>query len=84
MAATLVQYILVRGDLLIKVVLEAASEQDLNSVAAKLTENNISHKLWVEQPENFPTCLALKPYPKDQVQKYFKKFKLYKGATAKE
>jgi hypothetical protein len=24
-----------------------------------------SHKLWVEQPENFPTCLALKPYPKE-------------------
>ena len=24
----------------------------------------IRHKLWIEQPENYPTCLALKPYPK--------------------
>ena len=23
------------------------------------------HKLWVEQPENFPTCLATKPCPKE-------------------
>jgi hypothetical protein len=28
-----------------------------------------SHKLWVEQPENFPTCLALKPYPKESSNK---------------
>lgn len=24
-----------------------------------------SHKLWIEQPENYPTCLAVKPYPKE-------------------
>ena len=23
------------------------------------------HNLWVEQPENFPTCLATKPCPKE-------------------
>lgn len=65
------------------------------------------HKLWMEQPEDIPTCLAVKPYNKEvdnditqatvcgfsfrffpqlffslilqEVQKYFKKLKLYKG-----
>tara|TARA_B100000767_G_scaffold205898_1_gene192741 strand:+ start:121 stop:264 length:144 start_codon:yes stop_codon:yes gene_type:complete len=27
-----------------------------------------AQKLWVEQPENFPTALALKPYPRSQVR----------------
>ena len=83
-----------------KVVLEAGSEAELRKVADKLTEAAIDHKLWIEQPENFPTCLAVKPYQKEvltnqwnrflypilkcapyfqQVQKYFKKYKLYKG-----
>ncbi|KAI5636341.1 peptidyl-tRNA hydrolase PTH2 domain-containing protein [Phthorimaea operculella] len=61
-----------------KVVLEVPNEEALKKVAAKLTENAIDHKLWIEQPENIPTCLALKPYPKDQVKKYVGKFKLYK------
>ena len=62
-----------------KVIIEAQGESDLIKLAEKLKENNIDHKLWVEQPENYPTCLAVKPYPKQDVQKYFKKFKLYKG-----
>lgn len=120
MSSTIVQYILVRGDLLLKqgwnvgsvmaqgchaataaihlhytdedtqkyledldnmhkVVLEAPDQEALQKAADKLTESEVKFKLWVEQPENFPTCLALKPYPKQDVQKYFKKFKLYKG-----
>jgi len=62
-----------------KVVLEAPGQKDLLSAADKLKEGNIDFKLWIEQPENFPTCLAVKPYPKQEVQKFFKKFKLYKG-----
>lgn len=62
-----------------KVILEAPDEVALRTLAAKLTEAGIDHKLWVEQPEDFPTCLAVKPYPKMEVQKHFKKFKLYKG-----
>ena len=118
--STLVQYVLVRGDLLLregwplgaviaqachaatavihlnyddeavqryladldnmhKVVLEVGDEQALRSTVDKLEEAGVRHKLWVEQPENFPTCLAVKPYPKQEIQKYFKKFKLYKG-----
>ncbi|CAH0723647.1 unnamed protein product, partial [Brenthis ino] len=61
-----------------KVVLEVPNEESLKKIAQKLQENAIDHKLWIEQPENIPTCLALKPYPKEQVKKYVGKFKLYK------
>lgn len=61
-----------------KVVLEAPDEKSLLGLKDKLEENSIKHKLWIEQPENIPTCLVCKPYPKDIVQKYFKKFKLFK------
>jgi len=62
-----------------KVIIEAPGLDDLLKVSEKLKEGGIDHKLWIEQPEDFPTCLALKPYPKQEVQKYFKKYKLYKG-----
>jgi len=62
-----------------KVILEAPDEKSLLALHAKLTESSVDHKLWVEQPEDFPTCLAVRPYPKAEVQKHFKKFKLYKG-----
>jgi len=49
----------------IQVVLEVPGEKELRAVAEKLSEAGIQHKLWVEQPENFPTCLATKPCPKE-------------------
>ncbi|XP_056644877.1 putative peptidyl-tRNA hydrolase PTRHD1 [Diorhabda sublineata] len=61
-----------------KVVLEASDEKNLIGLKDKLEENNVKHKLWIEQPENIPTCLVVKPYPKEDIQKYFKKFKLFK------
>lgn len=61
-----------------KVVLEAKNEGDLRTLSDKLSEGSIHHKLWIEQPEDYATCLAAKPYPKEEVQKYFKKFKLFK------
>lgn len=119
MASSLVQYVVVRGDLLKqkswnlgaliaqachastavihlfyteadtqaylaeldnmhKVVLEAKDEDQLKALADQLTEADVDHKVWVEQPENYPTCLAIRPYPKAQVQDYFKGFKLYR------
>ena len=62
-----------------KVVLEVKSEEELKKLNDKLSEASIDHKLWIEQPENFPTCLAVRPYPKDQIQKFFKGLKLYKN-----
>lgn len=58
--------------------LQVPNEASLKKLAEKLKENSIQHKLWIEQPENVPTCLAMKPYPKDQVKKFVGKFKLYK------
>ncbi|XP_076306737.1 putative peptidyl-tRNA hydrolase PTRHD1 [Tachypleus tridentatus] len=61
-----------------KVVLEAPDETSLWTLSEALTAASIDYKLWVEQPENFPTCLATKPYKKEEIQSYFKKFKLFK------
>lgn len=58
--------------------LQAPSEESLKNLHTTLDENGILHKLWIEQPENIPTCLVIKPYPKENVQKYLKKFKLFK------
>ncbi|KAK3921718.1 Putative peptidyl-tRNA hydrolase PTRHD1 [Frankliniella fusca] len=65
-----------------KVVLEADSEVSLRELSVKLEEGGVLHKLWVEQPENIPTCIAVKPHPKEEIQKYFKKFKLFKGTIS--
>uniref|UniRef100_A0A069DVR4 peptidyl-tRNA hydrolase n=1 Tax=Panstrongylus megistus TaxID=65343 RepID=A0A069DVR4_9HEMI len=62
-----------------KVVLEVPDEDVLKKLAVKLEQDNIDHKLWIEQPENIATCLVLKPYPKNEVQNYFKKYKLFSG-----
>ena len=62
-----------------KVVLEVKCEDELKSLGNKLLEGGIDHKMWIEQPENFPTCLAVRPYPKDQIQSFFKGLKLYKS-----
>ncbi|KAK9915245.1 hypothetical protein WJX75_006612 [Coccomyxa subellipsoidea] len=63
-----------------KVVLEVKGEAQLTNLAQKLQEAGVPHKLWVEQPENFPTCLATSPSPKSLVQQHFKKLKLCKGS----
>lgn len=62
-----------------KVVLEVKGEQQLHTLSNRLTEQKIAHKLWIEQPENFPTCLATAPCSKAEVQQHFKKFQLCKG-----
>ena len=59
--------------------MEVKSEAQLRSLADKLAEAGILHKLWVEQPEDFATCLATAPYPKSTVQPFVKRLKLCKG-----
>ncbi|XP_061785683.2 putative peptidyl-tRNA hydrolase PTRHD1 [Nerophis lumbriciformis] len=61
-----------------KVVLGAPDEAALSALSETLTQAGVAHKLWIEQPENTPTCLALKPYPKERVQPLLCKFKLLK------
>ena len=66
-----------------KVVLEVKGETQLVNLAAKLAEAGVDHKRWMEQPENFPTCLATRPYPKAEVAAHFKKCNLAKGVIAR-
>lgn len=61
-----------------KVVLEAADETTLKELAETLQQKNVDHMLWLEQPENIATCIALRPYPKEEVSQYLKKFRLFK------
>lgn len=61
-----------------QVTLEVKGEAQILNLSEKLKTAGIAHKLWIEQPENFPTCLATKPYPKSFVSSYFKKLKLCK------
>ena len=63
----------------LQVVLEIKGETQLRTLAEKLAEAGVAHKLWVEQPEDFPTCLATAPSHKSAVGSHFKKLKLCKG-----
>ncbi|KAJ6637470.1 putative peptidyl-tRNA hydrolase PTRHD1 [Pseudolycoriella hygida] len=61
-----------------KVVLEANDDKTLNSLSETLKEKGIIHKLWIEQPESIPTCIAIKPYQKKHVHPFVKHLKLLK------
>uniref|UniRef100_A0A2P2N1U4 peptidyl-tRNA hydrolase n=1 Tax=Rhizophora mucronata TaxID=61149 RepID=A0A2P2N1U4_RHIMU len=61
-----------------KVTLEVKGEPQILNLSEKLVAGGIDHKLWIEQPENIPTCLATKPYPKSIASLFFKKLKLCK------
>ncbi|KAF8115820.1 hypothetical protein N665_0025s0267 [Sinapis alba] len=61
-----------------KVSLEVKGETQMMNLTEKIKAGGISHKLWMEQPENIPTCIATKPYPKSQVSPFLKKLKLCK------
>ncbi|XP_072161572.1 putative peptidyl-tRNA hydrolase PTRHD1 isoform X3 [Bemisia tabaci] len=57
---------------------QVPNEDALRKFEATFKEKNIDHKIWVEQPENIPTCIALKPYPKQYVKGLVKNLKLMK------
>ncbi|XP_015264483.1 PREDICTED: putative peptidyl-tRNA hydrolase PTRHD1 [Gekko japonicus] len=69
---------LAQGGSMRTVVLEAPDESALTALAETLQQNGIDHKVWTEQPEDIPTCIALRPYPKEDVHRHLKKFKLLK------
>jgi hypothetical protein len=64
-----------------QVVLEVKNETQLRNLSVKLEEAGVLHKLWVEQPEDFATCLATSPCARADVQHHFKKLQLCKGAS---
>lgn len=59
-----------------KVVLQTDDEASLVRLSQELGSASVVHKLWMEQPENVPTCIALKPYRKEDVQSFFSNLKL--------
>lgn len=61
-----------------KVVLEVKDEAQLLEYKDKLNSNNIDFHLWIEQPENIPSCLALRPYEKEELGKLLRGLKLFK------
>ena len=63
-------------DTMHKVVVNVTSQADLIGLSESLAEKQIKFKLWIEQPENIPTCIATKPYAKSVVKAFFKNFKL--------
>ena len=54
------------------------NEKELIELTELLKQNSIEHYLWIEQPENIPTALAVKPYWKKDVEGYFSKLKLFR------
>lgn len=54
-------------------------ETQLRNLSSKLAEAGIKHKLWIEQPEDYATCLATKPYRKSEVAQLFKKARFLRG-----
>lgn len=63
--------------------LQAPDEAALTALSENLTQAGVAYKLWIEQPENIPTCLALKPCQKETVQPLMRKFKLFKWQLGK-
>ena len=70
--------LLKRYECLGQVTLEVKGEAQMRNLSEKLAAAGIAHKLWIEQPENIPTCIATRPYPKVEVAPFFKKLKLCK------
>lgn len=61
-----------------KIVVGVPGLTEINELNETLLKHDIKFKLWTEQPENTPTCLATKPYSKKLVEQFFKAFKLFK------
>lgn len=62
--------------------LEIKGETQLINLATKLNEAGVVHKMWIEQPEGYPTCLACKPYRKADIAAHFKKLNLAKSSLS--
>ncbi|KAJ1849302.1 hypothetical protein LPJ73_003758 [Coemansia sp. RSA 2703] len=59
-----------------KVALETKNEASLLKMAENLKQRNIPFHLWIEQPENIPTCLATIPVMRSDLGDALKKCQL--------
>lgn len=53
-------------------------EEEMRNISQLLKENSIEHYLWIEQPENIPTAIAVRPYYKPDVDRFFSHLKLFR------
>eukprot|EP00213_Chloropicon_mariensis_P007605 CAMPEP_0197473040 /NCGR_PEP_ID=MMETSP1309-20131121/4334_1 /TAXON_ID=464262 /ORGANISM="Genus nov. species nov., Strain RCC998" /LENGTH=148 /DNA_ID=CAMNT_0043011949 /DNA_START=308 /DNA_END=754 /DNA_ORIENTATION=- len=67
-----------------KAVLEVKSETQLRNLSEKLQQQGIKHKLWIEQPENYATCLATAPLLKATMYPILKKYNLCKASIGQK
>ena len=61
-----------------KVVLAVKDEAELMETASLLTRHSIVHRVWVEAPEQLPSCLATRPYQRSVVQPLLRHLKLFR------
>ena len=61
-----------------KKIFQVDSEEELLELDIKLMIQKIDYRMWLKQPENYATCIALRPYPVSEIAEHFKKLKLYK------
>jgi peptidyl-tRNA hydrolase len=60
------------------IILALKDQHDLVECHNKLVELEVDHIVWHEMPENIPTCIALKPCPKQSAhQSYIGTFPLF-------
>jgi hypothetical protein len=69
---------------MLQVVLETKGEEQLRTLARKLVDASVPHKLWTEQPEDFLTALATKPCRKSEVSHLFKRLNLCKSTLSSQ
>ncbi|KAJ1656646.1 hypothetical protein IWQ61_003815 [Dispira simplex] len=61
-----------------KVVLETKNETSLLKITEGFKAQAIPHHLWIEQPENIPTCVATAPVQRSQIRDIVKKCQLWR------
>ena len=56
---------------------QAPTISAFNSLSTSLTELHLDHIVWVEQPENIPVAIAIKPYCKEKLFLVLKSYPLF-------
>eukprot|EP00762_Andalucia_godoyi_P006312 ANDGO_05923.mRNA.1 hypothetical protein len=62
-----------------KVCVSSPSKEHLEQISQQLSTAGVRHKLWIEQPENIPSCIATAPMLKSVAKKldFLRKLKLF-------
>lgn len=59
------------------IVLEVETHQQMDDLQTLLSKESIDFTLWIEQPENILTAIALKPCLKKEMPDFLKSLKLF-------